>query len=136
VEVVHIQLFGQLAGIDPVTLLPFLEVFFRLWHAGTSRLGASASHTARPPSFFEGDAQISAQSINELQKGAGLGLDGTHDQDLADRVPHGNRNTFPCTSLAIYLVLVIQGCSFLEKFEQGTQNVLQRAPSLAHSTPA
>src|SRR5215813_9227602 len=31
-----------------------------------------------------------------------------------------------CTSSPIYLTLVIKGCSFLEKFEQGTQNVLQR----------
>src|SRR5258705_11558735 len=27
-----------------------------------------------------------------------------------------------CTSIPIYLVLVIKGCSFLEKFEYGTQN--------------
>src|SRR5215472_2303947 len=33
-----------------------------------------------------------------------------------------------CTSIPIYLVLVIEGCSFLEKFEYGTQNLLQRAP--------
>jgi len=31
-----------------------------------------------------------------------------------------------CTSMPMYLMLVIKGCSFLEKFEQGTQNVLQR----------
>src|SRR5499425_1132782 len=34
-----------------------------------------------------------------------------------------------CTSSPIYLTLVIKGCSFLEKFEQGTQNVLQRGAS-------
>jgi hypothetical protein len=32
--------------------------------------------------------------------------------------------------MPIYLVLVIKGCSFLEKFEQGTQNVLQRGALL------
>src|SRR5580693_3160397 len=30
-----------------------------------------------------------------------------------------------CTSSPIYLTLVIKGCSFLERFEQRTQNVLQ-----------
>jgi hypothetical protein len=28
--------------------------------------------------------------------------------------------------MPIYLMLVIKGCAFLEKFEQGTQNILQR----------
>src|SRR6266403_714070 len=35
-----------------------------------------------------------------------------------------------CTSSPIYLTLVIKGCSFLEKFEQRTQNVLQRGALL------
>jgi hypothetical protein len=35
-----------------------------------------------------------------------------------------------CTSMPIYLMLVIKGCSFLEKFEQGTQNVLQKRGAL------
>src|SRR6516162_1002797 len=35
-----------------------------------------------------------------------------------------------CTSSPIYLALVIKGCSFLEKFEQRTQNVLQRGALL------
>ena len=47
-----------------------------------------------PGAFFEGNAQISAQPSEELHKGAGLGLDDTLHHDFADRVPHGNRNTF------------------------------------------
>jgi hypothetical protein len=45
-------------------------------------------------SFFEGDAQISAQPVDELQNGARFGLDDAFHHYLADRVPHTYRNAF------------------------------------------
>jgi hypothetical protein len=48
----------------------------------------------RPGSFFEDNAQISAQPVEELQNAARLGLDDTLHHDLADGVPHANRNAF------------------------------------------
>ena len=44
--------------------------------------------------------QVVHQSVNELQDGAGLGLDDAFHHDLADRVPHRNRNAFIVMPLA------------------------------------
>jgi hypothetical protein len=84
----------------------------------------------RPGLFLECDAQIPAQPVDELQNRARFGLDDAFHHYLANRVSHCNRNAFVCTSIPIYLTLVIQGCSFPEKFEQGTQNLLQRGALL------
>jgi len=67
----------------------------------------------RPCSFFEDDAQISAQPVDELQNGAPLGLDDTLHHDLADGVPHANRNAFHVHIHADVFKAVIKGCSFL-----------------------
>jgi len=42
---------------------------------------------------------------------------------LANRVSHCNRNAF-----RMHITLVIKGCSFPEKFERGTQNLLHGRP--------
>ena len=116
-DVVHIQLLGQLAGIDPITLTVVSRgILSRIARTSTSVTWGfrQVIQPGCPGSFFEGDAQISAQPVEELHKGAGLGLDDTLHHDLADRVPHGNRNILSvCTSMPIYLTLVIKGCSFL-----------------------
>ena len=62
--------------------------------------------------------------------GAGLGLDDTLHHDFADRVSHDSRNTFRVRIHTKYLTLIMKGCSFLEKFEQGTQTVLQKGALL------
>jgi hypothetical protein len=61
-----------------------------------------------------------------------------HTDDSIEVKDYGNPEEFLtqiemlslCTSSPIYLTLVIKGCSFLEKFEQRTQNVLQRGALL------
>jgi hypothetical protein len=70
----------------------------------------------RPGSFFERDAQISAQPVDELQDGARLGLDDAFHHHLAEGVPHGYRNTF---RVHIHTDIFSAGhkrCSFLEKW--------------------
>ena len=58
------------------------------------------SRTTRSPRFLlQRNAQISAQSVNELQDGARLVFNDAFHHDLADRVPH--RNRFPIPSFLL-----------------------------------
>src|SRR6516164_7311897 len=85
-----------LASIRSLLLPSLSSAFFRGLQTSTpDTRGFSKSYNqaAQVPSF-EGDAQISAQPVDELQNGARFGLDDAFHHYLADRVPHTNRNAF------------------------------------------
>ena len=95
-DVVHIQLFGQLAGIDPITLTAVSRgILSRIAHQHFRDVGLQqVIQPGRPSPFLKCDAQIPAQPVDELQNRARFGLDDTLHHDLANRVPHGDRNAF------------------------------------------
>jgi hypothetical protein len=86
--------------------------------------------TGCPGSLLEGHVQISAQPVEELHNSTGLGLDDNSITILPIEFVTAIEILSVCTSMPIYLTLVIIGCSFLKKCEQGTRNVLQRGALL------
>src|SRR5215471_630782 len=85
-----------LASIRSLLLPSLSSAFFRGLQTSTpeTRGLQQIVQPSGPGSFFEGDAQISTQPVDELQNSAGFGLDDAFHHYLADRVPHTNRNAF------------------------------------------
>ncbi len=116
-NLVHVQLFSQLARIDPVTLTAVFQQGILSWithHDFRHVRLQQIVQPGRPGSFFKGDAQIPVQPVDELQNGARLGLDDAFHHDLPTRVHHCDRNTFLVHVHADIFSAGHKGCSFLE----------------------
>src|SRR6266853_4409916 len=113
-------------------LLPFLEAFFRVLHTRTSvtcGFSKSYSQVAQVPSSNVTRKSPLSPSMNCRMVLALVSM--THSiTTLPTEFRTAIEMLSVCTSIPIYLVLVIKGCPFLEKFEYGTQNLLQRGALL------
>jgi hypothetical protein len=74
--------------------------------------------TTGPSFFFKGDMQLTAQPVDKIQNDVRFRLDHTFHHELPGIIPDRNQNASLCTSMPIYLVPVIKGCSFLEGLSQ------------------
>jgi hypothetical protein len=114
-ELIAAQQLGQLAGIDPITLIPIFEerVLPRITHHQSVNVRLEQIvQPGRPSPFLEGHRQRSAQSGKELKKGCRFRLhDGFHDQ-LTRRIPHGYYNGCLVNVQPNILFIVHKGCSF------------------------
>ena len=130
-DVVRVQLFGQLAGIDPITLTAILEVFFRGLQTSTSvtwGFSKSCNQAAQVPSSKVTRKSPRSPSMNCRIVLALVSM--THSiTSLPTEFLTAIEMLSVCTSMPIYLALVIKGCSFLEKFEQALKTYSKGAPS-------
>src|SRR5258707_15048814 len=95
-EMVEAQQLGhQLTGINLVTLAALFQQSILTWithqHFRDLRL-QQVIQPGRPGSFFEGDMQISTQTVDELQNRARFRLDDTFHHGLPSSAYHRNRN--------------------------------------------
>src|SRR6516162_8308942 len=111
-------------------LLPFLTAFFRVLHTRTSvtwGLSRSYNQVAQVPSSKTTRKSPRSPSRNCKRVLALVSI--AHSITI---LPMEFLTAIEvlsvCTSIPIYLTLIIKGCSFPEKFEQRTQNVLQGRP--------
>src|SRR5215471_659607 len=109
-------------------LLPFLTAFFRVLHTRTSvtrGFSRSYNQVAQVPSSKT--TRKSPRSPSRNCKRALALVSIAHSITI---LPMEFLTAIEvlsvCTSIPIYLTLIIKGCSFPEKFEQRTHNVLQR----------
>src|SRR5258708_9129919 len=89
------QQFGQLAGVNLVTLAALFQqsILTRITHQHFRDMRLQqVIQPGCPGSFFEGDMQISAQTVDELQNRVRFRLDNALHHDLALSVPYRNRN--------------------------------------------
>jgi len=106
-ELVHVQPVGQLACIDLVILVSLPGVL-RGSHTTSSLRAASAGHTTSGPgSFFKSDLQLSPQPVDKVQNAVRFGLDHAFHHDLPGIILTAIEILSLCTSMPIYLVLVI-----------------------------
>src|ERR1700757_3246827 len=108
-------------------LLPFLSAFFRVLHTRTSvtwGFSRSYNQVAQVPSSKTTRKSPRSPSRNCRRVLALVST--THSITILPKEFLTAIEVLSvCTSIPIYLTLVIKGCSFPEKFEQRTQNVLQ-----------
>src|SRR6516225_5659199 len=108
-------------------LLPFLTAFFRVLHTRTSvtwDFSRSYNQVAQVPSS---KTRKSPRSPSRKCRRVLALVSMTHSITILPREFLTAIEVLPvCTSIPIYLTLVIKECSFPEKFEQRTQTVLQR----------
>src|SRR4030095_8522739 len=113
-------------------LLPFFTAFFRVLHTRTSvtwGFSRSYNQVAQVPS-----SNVTRTSPRSPSMNCRMVLALVSITDSITTLPRAFLAAIEilsvCTSIPIYLVLVIKGCSLLEKFEYGTQNVLRRGALL------
>src|SRR5215475_11444711 len=118
-------------------LLPFLTAFFRVLHTRTSvtwGFSRSYNQVAQVPSSKTTRKSPRSPSRNCRRVLALVST--THSITILPlEFLTAIEVLSVCTSIPIYLMLVIKGCSFLE-FEQRTQNVLQRGALFIMSSRA
>src|SRR5215467_5976434 len=105
-------------------LLPFLTAFFRVLHTRTSvtwGLSRSYNQVAQVPS-----SNVTRKSPRSPSRNCRIVLALVSMTHSITILPTEFRTQIEmlsvCTSIPIYLMLVIKGCSFLEKFEQRHPN--------------
>src|SRR6266478_4264753 len=112
-------------------LLPFREAFFRVLHTSTSvtwGFSKSYSQVAQVPS-----SNVTRKSPHSPLMNCRIVLalvSMTHSITILPiEFLTAIEMLSVCTSIPIYLVLVIKGCPFLEKFEQALKTYSKGAPS-------
>src|SRR6266446_4549903 len=96
-EMLEAQQFGQLAGVNLVTLAALFQqsILTRITHQHFRDMRLQqVIQPGCPGSFFEGDMQISAQTVDELQNRVRFRLYNALHHNLALSVPYRNRNRF------------------------------------------
>ena len=112
-ELVHVQPVSQLAGIDPVILVPLSAILPRIAHHQFRYVRLQQIvQPGRPGSFFKRDLQLSAQPVDKVQNGVRFGLDHAFHHDLSSSIPDRNRNTFLVHIHTDILLLSIEGVPF------------------------
>jgi hypothetical protein len=94
-ELVHVQPVSQLAGIDPVILVPLSAILPRIayYQFRYMRL-QQIVQPGGPSSFFKGDMQLTAQPVDKIQNDVRFRLDHTFHHELPGIIPDRNRNAF------------------------------------------
>src|ERR1700757_5167468 len=96
-QLVVLQQFGELARINAIILIAFLQqsVSPRIANYQLGDVGfQQVVQPGGPSPFLEGDVYLSTQSINKLQDHARFGLDDAFHRDLAGSIPDRDRNAF------------------------------------------
>src|SRR5258708_33332881 len=94
-EFVQVQPVSQLAGIDPVILVPLCAILPRIaYHQSRYVWLQQIVQPGGPSSFFQGDMQLTAQPVHKIQNDVGFRLDHTFHHQLPGIIPDRNRNAF------------------------------------------
>jgi len=117
-QLVVVQQFGQLPGVNTVILVAFLQqgIPTRIANHHFRDMGLQqVVQPGSPGSFLQRDVHVSAQPLDKLQNHARFRLDDTFHHDLPGIIPDGNRNAFLVYIHADIFGAGHKGCSFLEE---------------------
>jgi hypothetical protein len=127
-DVVHVQLFGQFVGVDSITLAAIFEQCILSRIADLDSRHAGLQQVVQPSGQVP-SSKVTRKSPRSPSMNCRIVLAFVSMTFSITTLPTEFLTQIEmlslCTSSPIYLTLVIKGCSFLEKFEQRTQNVLQ-----------